>query len=357
MRSILLVAVVLASAFTLQLPEVAPTTSVGAPFSTTVPAASEASQPPDLSQVRLIDVSELVDFVQDGVVGITVTGIAFDIFAQPFEQEGAGTGVVIDDQGHILTNAHVVLEATEVAVFAQDGAERPAQVVGVRPDRDLALIKIEDSTGLTPLPLGDSTELEVGDPVVAIGNAFGLGVEPTVSVGIVSAKDRALTSQTGEVLEGLIQTDAAINPGNSGGPLLNERGEVVGINTAIIQGAQNLGFAISVDAARSTIEALLAGIGEPFLGVSVTTNNPQLAAQAGLGVETGAVVVQVQRGSPADQAGLQEADVIVAADQQAVETSQDLIDIIASLQPGQAMGLTVVRASAELSLEATLGEK
>ncbi|MGH9167656.1 MAG: S1C family serine protease, partial [Acidimicrobiia bacterium] len=294
--------------------------------------------------------------VQDGVVGITVTAIGFDVFAQPFEQQGAGTGVVIDDQGHILTNAHVVQDATEVTVFSHDGTERPAQVVGVRTDRDLALIKVEEAAGLTPLPLGNSTELEVGDPVVAIGNALGLGDEPTVSVGIVSAKDRALTAQTGEVLEGLIQTDAAINPGNSGGPLLNERGEVVGINTAIIQGAQNLGFAISVDAARSTIEALVAGIGEPFLGVSVTTNNPQLAAEVGLAVQTGAVVVQVQGGSPADQAGLQQADVIVEAGGQPVESSQDLIDIIASWQPGQTMQMTVVRASAELSIEATLGE-
>ncbi|MGH8935750.1 MAG: S1C family serine protease [Acidimicrobiia bacterium] len=348
MRPILLAVVVLASACTLELPEAAPPTSAG----TTQPV----TEPPDLSEVRLFDVSELVDFVQDGVVGITVTAIGLDIFAQPFEQQGAGTGVVIDDQGHILTNAHVVQDATEVTVFSHDGTERPAQVVGVRTDRDLALIKVEEAAGLTPLPLGNSTELEVGDPVVAIGNALGLGDEPTVSVGIVSAKDRALTAQTGEVLEGLIQTDAAINPGNSGGPLLNERGEVVGINTAIIQGAQNLGFAISVDAARSTIEALVAGIGESFLGVSVTTNNPQLAAEVGLAVQTGAVVVQVQGGSPADQAGLQQADVIVEAGGQPVESSQDLIDIIASRQPGQTMQMTVVRASAELSIEATLGE-
>lgn len=357
MRFILLAAVVLASACSLELPEAAPPTSGGTPLSTTVPAAPETSQPPDLSQVRLIDVSELVDAVRDGVVGINVTAVGLDIFAQPFEQEGAGTGVVIDDQGHILTNAHVVLDATEVTVFSHDGTERPAQVVGVRPDRDLALIKAQDSDGLRPLPLGSSEALEVGDPVVAIGNAFGLGDEPTVSVGIVSAKDRAIPAQSGEVLEGLIQTDAAINFGNSGGPLLNERGEVVGINTAIIQGAQNLGFAISVDSAQPTIQALLAGIGEPFLGVSVTTNNPQLAAQVGLAVETGAVVVQVQGGSPADQAGLQQADVIMEAGGQPVENSQDLIDIIASLRPGQTMQMTVVRASAELSIEATLGEK
>jgi S1-C subfamily serine protease len=171
---------------------------------------------------------------------------------------GAGSGFVISDQGYVLTNNHVVEGASTVTVTFADGTTENATVVGTDSTHDIAVLKIADIHGATPLTLGDSSTLQVGDEVLAIGNALDLGDSPTVTLGIVSAKDRTIQTDT-ESLEGLIQTDAAINPGNSGGPLVNANGEVVGINTAGVQGANNIGFAIDINTIKSTITQLEQG--------------------------------------------------------------------------------------------------
>ena len=186
-----------------------------------------------------------------------------------------GSGIVLSADGLVLTNAHVIGSVGDITVVLSDGSEHPATLVGASPDDDLAVIQVQDvDEDLVPAELGSSDDLQVGDEVIAIGNALNLGGEPTVTRGIVSAKDRDLNAE-GVTLEGLIQTDAAINPGNSGGPLVNAAGQVVGMNTAIVADAQNLGFSIAIDVARPIIEDLKAGEGQvtpdqAFLGVSST---------------------------------------------------------------------------------------
>ncbi len=209
-------------------------------------ATSTAAVTP-VTGVVLYDVSDLVGQVRPGVVSVTETGMTMDMFMGRVETEGEGTGIVIDDQGHILTNYHVISGAETVSVYAEDGRERSARVIFGDPATDIAILEVEDTEGLVPLVLGDSDAMEVGDPVIAMGNALGLDeTSPTVSVGIVSALGRTIETDQA-VLEDLIQTDAAINAGNSGGPLLNAAGEVIGINTAIASGAENIGFSISVN--------------------------------------------------------------------------------------------------------------
>ena len=230
-----------------------------------------------LAGVVLTDVSELVKEVRDGVV--SVAQAQFDVQVEDFLEaqlvpRGVGTGIVIDDRGHILTNFHVIEGAESVNVTSRDGRVWEAQVVGEAPDFDLALLRVEDPEGLKPLTLGDSSALEVGDAVVAIGNALGIdATAPTVSAGIISARDRVITSQDGRTLQGLLQTDAAINPGNSGGPLLNAAGEVIGINT-LGGDAQSVGFAIVINGARELIERFLSGSGGPYVGVQLGDNTP-----------------------------------------------------------------------------------
>ncbi len=233
-----------------------------------VPEAAAATGVGSTNQIEgvvLNDVSELVKEVANGVVSVTQGQfrLSIDDFVEAtLVPAGAGTGIVIDNEGHILTNFHVIEGAESVVVTSPDGTVRPATILGEAPDFDLALLEVADTTGLRPIPLGSSSALEVGDPVVAIGNALGLDAEvPTVSVGIISATSRTISTGGDRLLRGLLQTDAAINPGNSGGPLLNRLGEVVGVNTAIASDAQNVGFSIAIDDVRSVIDAFLSGTG------------------------------------------------------------------------------------------------
>lgn len=305
----------------------------------------------------LVDVSPLVRQVRGGVVAVSRTRIRLDAFLQPRRvPAGAGTGIVIDDEGHVLTNYHVVADADRLTVTTPDGTERRAELVGSSPDNDLALLKVDDTSGLKPLPLGSSGALEVGDPVVAIGNALALGQTPTVSTGIVSAKGRTIQTD-GVALQGLLQTDAAINPGNSGGPLLNAAGEVVGVNTAIAGGAENIGFAIAMDRVKPVIERLLAGRGESFIGVSIIPNSPQLAAQLDLATDRGVVVARVAPGGPADQAGLRQGDVIVSLGDRPVEDAQQLVETVEQSEPGTTLSLRVIRGDRRLTVEVTVGQR
>jgi S1-C subfamily serine protease len=211
-----------------------------------------------------LDVAAVLDRVQPSVVSIETT-----LFGRrgPFrtQGQGAGTGIVIDDDGRVLTNAHVVDGATEIMVTVPgDDRPRPAELLVADDEADLAVVRVADTDGLVPAPLGTSADLAVGDEVVAIGNALALEGGPTVTRGIVSALDRSIDTQSG-TLDGLIQTDAAISSGNSGGPLVNAAGQVVGINTAVATGggtvsASNIGFAIAIDTARSVVNGLVGDV-------------------------------------------------------------------------------------------------
>ena len=260
---------------------------------------------------------------------------------------GAGTGVIVSPDGYVLTNAHVVSGATTVSVTLADGTEKEANLVGSLPDNDVALVKMTDPGSVTAAELGSSEEVKVGDDVVAIGNALNLGGTPSVTEGIISAKDRTIQAPN-VTLRNLMQTDAAINPGNSGGPLLNAAGEVVGINTAIISDAQNIGFAIPIDGIKPLIDELKQGRGTitpdtAFLGVSSTAiadTNQSTLDRYRVTASEGAFVQDVTDGSAAAEAGLQPGDVIIELDGQPITSSSDVGAVIRTKQPGDT--LTVV---------------
>jgi len=258
-----------------------------------------------------------------------------------------GTGVVLSAEGEVLTNAHVIEGARLVTVtIPGENQSRRADVVAADADADLALLEIRGAEGLPPAALGKSSELRVGDDVVAIGNALGLRGDPSVTRGIVSGLGRSIESLTG-----LIQTDAAINPGNSGGPLVNAGGEVVGINTAVRGGAQNVGFAIPVDTARAFAERARTGQPAPagaFLGIS---------SRIPIDASPGAEVVSVEAGSGAERAGVRPGDRIVALDGKAVPGPAELGGMIRSRSPGDRAVIRLFRGDDEQTLEVTLGER
>jgi serine protease Do len=264
-----------------------------------------------------------------------------------------GSGFVINTDGHLITNNHVVDGATEVRVKLSDGRELPARVVGRDPRTDLALLKVE-ATGLTAIPLGDSSALAVGEPVMAIGNPFGL--EQTVTTGIVSATGRVIGEGP---YDDFIQTDASINPGNSGGPLINTRGQVVGINTAILSqsgGSVGIGFAIPVNLAKPVVTQLASSgqVVRGWLGVGIQPVTEDLAKGFKLPGAEGALVTSVREGSPAAAAGLKTGDVIVEYDGRKVARAAELPRAVAETPVGRNVTLKVVRDGAPVTLTATV---
>ncbi len=270
-----------------------------------------------------------------------------------FEQQGVGSGFVMSREGYILTNNHVVENADQIKVKLANGKEYEGKVVGKDPKTDLALIKIKASSDLQPLNLGNSDDLKVGSWVVAIGSPFGL--EQTVTAGIVSAKGRVIGSGP---FDNFIQTDASINPGNSGGPLINMRGEVIGINTAIIPSGQGIGFAIPINMAKEIVPQLeeKGHVTRGWLGVSIQEVTPALAKSFDLKEKKGALVSQVVPGSPAEKAGIEQGDVIVEFDGKEVPASKDLPRMVASTPVGKAVTLKLWRNGKVLDRQVKVGE-
>src|SRR5215471_7629858 len=266
---------------------------------------TEAAEPPGLDAEERNNV-EVYRKVLPSVVNITSTAVAFDFFYGPVPQQGQGSGFVFDRDGHILTNNHVIAGARQVEVTTSDKKKYKARVIGADPIRDLAVIQIS-AEKVTPVVLGDSKSLMVGQKVYAIGNPFGLS--GTMTRGIISSI-RSVNGPEGSAIDEAIQTDAAINPGNSGGPLLNSRGEVIGINTLILTGgaeqSAGIGFAIPINTAKAVLNDLvtLGRVRRPVLGVSTLPIGPDLADQLGLAADSGLLVIQVTPGSAADRAGL-----------------------------------------------------
>jgi serine protease Do len=255
---------------------------------------------------------------------------------------GLGSGFVINSDGYILTNNHVVDGASDIRVKFSDGRELPARVIGHDDKTDLALIKV-DATGLPVIPIGDSSKLEVGEPVMAVGNPFGL--EQTVTTGIVSATGRVIGEGP---YDDFIQTDASINPGNSGGPLINARGEAVGVNTAIVSGSGGsvgIGFAIPTNLAKPVVTQLAqtGHVVRGWLGVAIQPVTPDLAKSFGVNEPNGALVSSVVDGSPAQRAGLHQGDVIVRYDNRAVGRASDLPRAVAETPVGRDVPIEVVR--------------
>src|SRR5215471_19106198 len=306
------------------------------------------------------------------VVNITSRAMTFDFFYGLVPQEGQGSGFVIDKDGHILTNYHVIADARQVEVTLHNRKKYKATVIGTDPAHDLAVIQVK-APELVPAILGDSRNLQVGQKVYAIGNPFGLS--GTMTRGIVSSI-RPVREPNGAMIDEAIQTDAAINPGNSGGPLMNWHGEVIGINTMILSSVgQNagIGFAIPINTAKAVLNDLvtLGRVRRPALGVRTIPITPELADQMGLAADNGLLIVQVVPGGAADRAGLRGGneraylgnmpimlggDVIVAIDGQDVQDQQDLAQLMNAHRAGDTVKVTVYRGKQKMELTVTLGE-
>ncbi|MEW6555515.1 MAG: trypsin-like peptidase domain-containing protein [Actinomycetota bacterium] len=272
---------------------------------------------------------------------------------------GIGSGFIFDSDGYIATNNHVVEDATGLKVALQDGTVYDAEVVGTDPDTDIAVIKI-DATGLPAATIGTSSDLVQGELAVAVGSPEGF--QGSVTSGIISALNRNIYIEGSPPLLDVIQTDAAINPGNSGGPLCNSVGEVVGINTAIYSqsgGYDGLGFAIPIDTAKPIIEQLIAtgSVTHPWLGITGSTLDPDTAESYNLPIDSGAIVNSVVAGTPADEAGLEEGDIIVAMDGTPIESMDDLVLEIRKRGVGDTVTITYYRNDEKRETTATLEEK
>jgi S1-C subfamily serine protease len=303
------------------------------------------------------------------VVNITALGYERDFFSFDVQQvpRGTGTGFVWDEQGHIVTNFHVIQDASAARVTLADQSSYRAQLVGVFPDRDLAVLKIDaPAAKLPPIAIGTSRDLQVGQKVYAIGNPFGL--DQTLTTGIVSALHREIESVTRRRIRGAIQTDAAINPGNSGGPLLDSAGRLIGVNTAIYSpsgASAGIGFAIPVDEVNRIVPRLIRDgrMVRPSLGISVAPESLNRA----LALPKGVAIVRMQAGGPAQKAGLKAfsraaeggivaGDVITAINGEAIANLDDMLTALERLQPGDSVTLSVWRAGSTRKLTVTLAE-
>src|SRR5262245_21156522 len=340
-------------------------------------AAVPGAMPPAVSESGLPTLAPMIRKVSPAVVNIATRGPIrepgaqnpllddpffrrfFDVppdtgpRARPFQS--AGSGVIFDARsGYIVTNAHVVENASEITVTLQDGRDLKAEIIGSDTPSDVAVVRVKPD-GLTQIPLGDSARAEVGDFVVAIGNPFGL--QHTVTSGIISGLSRSGINPDG--YEDFIQTDASINPGNSGGALVNLRGELIGINTAILSrsgGNIGIGFAIPVNMARSVMEQLIryGSVKRGQLGVSIYNVTPDIAQLYGLGDTQGALVSQVVEGSPADKAGIRTGDVITSVNGQNVKSNSELRNAIGMLRVGDKVEVNLIRDGKARKVTATL---
>jgi S1-C subfamily serine protease len=358
------------------------TTTITSPVSTPVEAAADEGEGGGniVNQIYKAD-GDGVAFIEADIESQAPEGFeeGFNPFGEPEPEGGSatGSGFVIDKEGHVLTNNHVVEGATSVSVTLGD-SERSyeAEVVGNDPGTDIALLKVDaPAKEFHPLKLGRSSDLEVGDPVVAIGNPFGL--DRTVTSGIVSALQRNIQAPNGFSISQVIQTDAAINPGNSGGPLINAAGEVIGINAQIATGGGGngnigIGFAIPIDTVRANLEQLkeTGEVEHAFIGISGGTITPELAKALNLPVEEGVIVQTVVNDGPADEAGIEGGttsatidgaevrlggDIITEVDGKKVSSMDELVEIVGGSKPGDELELTVVRDGDEETVDVTLG--
>jgi S1-C subfamily serine protease len=363
------------------------------------PLRSELSRPPEVSwasspvsMTRPAPPAPLTDDERNnidvyqkysvGVVNITSTSVAYDFFFRAVPQSGMGSGAIIDTQGHIVTNYHVIRDAELLEVTLPNKTKHKARVVGTDPNNDLAVIQIDvPRGGLTPIPMGTSKGLQVGQKVLAIGNPFGL--DRTMTTGIISALGRSIQSENGRIIDDIIQTDASINHGNSGGPLLNNQGQIIGINAAIVSpndtGNYGIGFAIPADTVRRiTDEILKLGyVRHAYLGIDARSllslgDNPGLADALDLNTDHGLLVGKVPSDGPLAQAGIREGtrrvrignyliqaggDVILAVNGKDVNSFLELASEVDHHRPGETVTITVLRNNRKADLQVTLQEQ
>jgi len=356
------------------------TTTVSAPLTAPIDAKDESGSANVVNQIYKAD-GDGVAFIESQIEAQAPEGFeGFNPFGEPAPEGGGsatGSGFVIDREGHVLTNNHVIEGASKVSVKLGDSeTSYDAEVVGTDPGTDIALLKVDaPESAFHPLALGRSAEMEVGDPVVAIGNPFGL--DRTVTSGIVSAVQRNIQAPNGFSISHVIQTDAAINPGNSGGPLINSAGEVIGINAQIATGGGGngnvgIGFAIPIDTVRANLEQLkkTGEVEHAFIGITGGTVTPELAKALNLPVDEGVIVQTVVEDGPADKAGLEAGgtsatidgeevrlggDIITEVDGKKVKSMEELVELIQGSKPGDEFELKILRDGQEKTADVTLG--
>ena len=336
---------------------------------------TEAAPAPATSGDFTTAVRDVSQKVRPAVVQITNQQVQFDQYNQEYNvPAGVGSGVIYDDQGHILTNNHVIEGAQQLLVSLPDGRSFTAKLIGADPQTDLAVLQISGDN-LPVAQLGDSKQLQIGDWVVAIGNALALPGGPTVTAGVVSALNRTVQepgnttgngqqSSSGPFLFDVVQTSAPINPGNSGGPLVNLAGQVIGINTLVAGQAepgvtaQGIGFAISINAAKPIADQLVSTgrVTHTYLGIRYVALSPVVAQQLGTTAKNGIAVSSVMQGSPASDAGLRSRDIIIAVDGTQIEDESTLAQTLSTHKPGDKITLTVLRGTQQSTVTVTLGE-
>ncbi len=319
---------------------------------------------------------QIYEKLNDAVVNITSVTFEYNWFLEPIPKEGTGSGSIIDQKGYVLTNYHVIKDANELSVTLADGTNHRGDIIGVDPENDLAVIKFDpEGQRLTTIPFGSSVDLRVGQKVLAIGNPFAL--DRTLTTGIVSGLGRPVRTNSGLVIKEMIQTDASINPGNSGGPLLNSRGEMIGINTMIFSpsgGSVGIGFAVPVETAKRVVPDILryGEVQRGWIDIVPVQLFPALVRYAGLSVSEGVLVSEVEPGSNAEKAGLKGGeqavrygrsiirlggDIIVGADGLPVATLMDLLSALEDNKPGETVEVKVLRGRREQTLFVKLSKR
>jgi S1-C subfamily serine protease len=344
-----------------------------------VVAPAALAEPASNSQSKGLTVHDIYQRDAQGVAFISsqIVQQTQSVFGMPQQQQSTatGSGFLVDNDGHILTNAHVVQGAKRVDVQLGDGDTQQAQIVGTDPSTDIALLKVDNTEGANPLPLADSSKVQVGDPVVAIGNPFGL--DRTVTTGIVSALQRQIQAPNGFSISDVIQTDAAINPGNSGGPLIDGAGQVIGINSQIESqsgGNEGVGFAVPIKTAADVVSQLENGgeVQRAYLGLSGGDITPSIAQALNLPVQQGVLIEQVLNGGPAGDAGIKGAtgqatiggqtvpiggDIITKVDGKQISGMDEVISAVNEHKPGDELTLTVWRDGQQRDVTVKLGDR
>ena len=319
---------------------------------------------------------QIYERLNEAVVNITSVTFEYNWFLEPIPREGTGSGSIIDQRGHVLTNYHVIKGAEELFITLADGSSHEGQVVGVDPENDLAIIKFEpNGRGLTIIPFGNSGQLKVGQKVLAIGNPFAL--DRTLTTGIVSGLGRPVKTDSGIVIREMIQTDASINPGNSGGPLLNSRGEMIGVNTMIFSpsgGSVGIGFTVPIDTARRIIPDLIryGRVNRGWIDIIPVQLFPALVRYARLPVSKGILISKVDAGSTAEKAGLRGGsnavrygrsiiylggDIIIEVDRLEITSLYDLLGALEDNKPGEMVEVKVLRGRKEINLQVKLSKR
>lgn len=313
------------------------------------------SSPSAISQ--LPSLRDLVERVGPAVVAIDTSTVGVDFFLRRVEQRGSGSGVIVRSDGYIVTNDHVISDASSLRVVLSDGRVLDATTIGRYPDSDIAVVKIDVDEDLPTLEFANSDDVRVGDWVLAIGNALGLEGGPTVTAGIVSARGRTLQTELGATLSDLIQTDAAFNEGNSGGPLIDLQGRVVGINTTVLASAQGIGFGVSSNSAQRFSDDLIefGAVRRPLIGLALETIRESIAVALDLPVSRGVLVTAVGDG-PGKDAGIEELDVLMEIEGKPVGSRPEFLSSMWNYRPGDKIVLTVMRDDKQMEIVVSLDE-